>query len=203
MIESVAELGRSDVSILVRVRSLEAGLIGRALDAGANGVIVPMVSTAEQARAAVSASHYPPLGQRSWGPIFDTYEAGTTPSDRNAAVMCAVMIETPAGLDNALDIAATPGIDMVFVGPFDLALALGVNVDVLLSDTTETGPLQRIVQACTTAGIIAGAFGGTPERAARLRRHGFTYLAAATDALVITRGARSLRDNIDTPESKS
>lgn len=128
--------------------------------------------------------------------MFEGYETAVSTSERNASVVCAVMVETPAGLDKVEEIAATPGVDMVFVGPFDLALALGVDVDAMLADTSLTGILGRIVGACRAAGVTAGAFGGTPERASQLLRQGFTFVAAATDALSIQRGTATILDEV-------
>jgi 4-hydroxy-2-oxoheptanedioate aldolase len=187
IIAGLAELGAAQIRTVVRVRSLDAGLIGRALDAGADGVIVPMVANAEQAAEAVRATFYPPLGERSWGPIASYESSGETPE-----VMCAVMIETAPGLANATEIAATPGLGMIFVGPIDLSLALGLELDQLLEDFGKSSPLATIVASCERAGIVAGAFAGTPERAVLLRRHGFTVVATVTDALIATRGGRLL-----------
>ena len=188
-IQGIAELRGSPATVVVRVRSLDAGLIGRALDSGSDGVIVPMVSTAEQAAAAVRATYYPPLGERSWGPIAADY--GTSTAEVNRDILCAVMVETPDALAHIDEIAATPGLSMIFVGPFDLSIALGRDVDGLLADFTDDSPLQVVVASCRAAGITAGAFAGTPERAQLLLKHGFTFVAAATDGLIVTRGGQS------------
>ncbi|MEP6796544.1 MAG: aldolase/citrate lyase family protein [Lapillicoccus sp.] len=181
-----AEPGR----VLVRVRSLDAGLIGRALDAGARGVVVPMVESAEQARAAVAAVRYPPSGSRSFGPIRAPYGAPSDTAAANAANLCAVMIETAAALDAVEVIAAVPGVDLLFVGPFDLSLALGTDVDSLLAE--DDGPLTRVVAAAAATGIRAGAFAGTPDRARRMAALGFTLIAATSDTDVVERGLSSV-----------
>lgn len=171
-------------TIVVRVAANDPTLIGRALDAGADGVIVPLVDNAAQAAAAVRAAHYPPKGARSWGPLSG--QAGDWNSVRP---LTAVMIETREGLDNAAEICGVDGVDMVFVGPFDLSLALGLEVDTLLADRTESSPLGRIVASARAAGILAGAYAGAPERAAVLRDHGFTWIAASNDLGLLTQGA--------------
>lgn len=173
--------------LLVRVRSLDDGLVGRALDAGAHGVIVPMVESVEQARAAVAAVRYPPEGRRSFGPITAPHGAPSDTAAANAANLCAVMIETEAALEAVEEIAAVPGVDLLFVGPFDLSLALGTDVDTLLADG-DAGPLGRVVAAAEATGIRAGAFGGTPARAVRMAELGFTLIAATTDIDVVERG---------------
>ena len=170
-------------TILVRVAANDLTLIGRALDAGADGVIVPLVSTADEAAAAVAAAHHPPKGIRSWGPLAG-YDI-----DPSRPPLCAVMVETADALDQVAAIASTPGVDMIFVGPFDLSLALGLEVNELIADTSESSPLRRIVAACRDAGIIAGAFAGAPERAVHLREHGFDWIAVDTDTGLLALGA--------------
>lgn len=175
----------SSVPRWVRVRSLDAGLIGRALDAGADGVIVPMVESAAQARAAVAASAYPPAGSRSWGP----FGAGYSSPSAAPPTLCAVMIETSSALDDVDAIAAVEGVGMLFVGPFDLALALGLDLDAMLADDSTESPLRRVAEAARSAGLRAGAFAGTPERAARLFDLGYDDVAVTTDAALIGLGA--------------
>jgi 4-hydroxy-2-oxoheptanedioate aldolase len=175
---------------LVRVRSNDYGLIGRALDSGAQGVIVPMVNSAVEARVAVAAANYPPVGTRSWGPMTGAY--GSPAAVVRHALTCSVMIETPAALDAVDEIAAVPGVDMLFVGPFDLAIALGLEVDLLLSGADAADPLPRIVAAAKAAGISAGAFAGSPERGAVLAALGFEVVAVATEATLLERGAASM-----------
>lgn len=174
----------------VRVADQSPAGIGRVLDLGASGVIVPLVDTVEQAAAVAASCRYPPLGSRSWGPM--TGLVGRTapdPGQANAGVMCAVMVETAGGIDAVQAIAATPGVDMVFVGPFDLSLALGLDVDDMVNDTSPTSPLARIVRACTDAGIRAGVFAGAPERAHRLATFGFSDIVVFTDAALLADAA--------------
>lgn len=159
----------------VRVRSLDAGLIGRALDGGADGVIVPQVSSAAEARAVVAASHYPPRGDRSWGPIVE----------HSPDAVVGVMVENAAGLANVAEIAAS-GADLIFVGPYDLALSLGTTVDALLDEQTT---LATIRDAAIAAGIALGAFAGTPARAARFAALGYRQLAVTTDGQLVADAA--------------
>lgn len=171
----------------VRVRSLDEGLIGRALDSGAQGVVVPMIESAEQAARAAKASLYPPLGVRSWGPIASGYSTpGKAP---HSDMVCGVMIETATALEQIEAIAATPGIDMLFVGPFDLSLALGMELEELLKAEGADAPLRRIIDAARAAGIRAGAFGGEPKKAAVLTALGFDSVAVSTDTVLIELGA--------------
>lgn len=193
-------LAGSSTPWLVRVPAVDAAWIGAALDAGAHGVIVPSVTGAEDARRAALAARYPPLGERSWGP-FATLWAGTapTPEDANDAIRCWVMIETPGALDEVDQIAATPGVDGLFIGPYDLALSHGSTVDALLDDDSPDGPIGRVVSAAQRQGIEVGAFGGSPQNALRLRGHGIGHLAVATDAAVVAAGVRAVLDAVDGP----
>ena len=171
----------------VRVPHNSPSWIGRALDAGARGVIVPMVQDAAQARLAADACRYAPVGTRSWGPMA-AYWGGevATPTESNERVRCAVMVETPEAVENVEAIAATPGVDMVFVGPFDLSIALGTTVEALLADTSPESPLDRVVAACAAAGITPGSFAGSVPIATALLARGFRSVAVAVDTAILT-----------------
>ena len=180
------------VPVWVRLADDRAAGIGRVLDAGAAGVIVPMVNSVEQAAAAVTACRYPPDGERSWGPMAPLVgRAAPDPKTANRAVGCAVMVETARALADVAAIAAVPGVDMVFVGPFDLGLALGRPVDDLLADDAPTAPLPTVVRACRSAGIRAGGFAGDPARAERLVALGFDDVVVGTDAGLLVGAART------------
>ncbi|WP_298456760.1 HpcH/HpaI aldolase/citrate lyase family protein [uncultured Cellulomonas sp.] len=201
VVESLAVLagpgrpGRTS-PVLVRVPALDSAWIGRALDAGATGVLVPLVQDEHEAAAAARACRYPPAGGRSWGgwgAVWGLDVPGT--EDANREVMCAVMVETPSALDRVEAIAGTPGVDMVFVGPFDLSIALGTDHASLLADRSPDGPLARVIRACRAAGVHAGAYAGTLEAARALREHGFSWIATVTDAgLLASAGADLVRD---------
>jgi 4-hydroxy-2-oxoheptanedioate aldolase len=190
VIDAVAAIHavRADLPVWVRVRSNDDGLIGRALDAGATGVIVPMVDDAAQAVAAVAASLYAPQGRRSLGPSLQGGGYAGAAGDP----ACAVMVETATGLANCESIAKTPGLKMIFVGPWDLALALGLSLDELLALEGDASPLVRIAAACSAAGIRAGAFAGTPERGRVLVALGFEVVAIATEDSLFAAGAASV-----------
>jgi len=109
----------------------------------------------------------------------------------NATVRCLVMVESVGALADVDEIAATPGVDGLFVGPFDLALALGSTVDALLDDRSDGNPLGRVVAAAQRHGILVAGFAGTPVNAQRLRAHGIRCLAVTTDLALVTEGARA------------
>lgn len=196
--EALLHRSAGSAPMLVRVAANDPALIGRVLDAGADGVVVPLVDSVADARAAASASHYPPLGTRSWGPLHGSRPVHAPGGDAgpHAVPLCAVMIETAAGLDAVGEIAAVEGIDMLFVGPFDLSLALGLHVDELLAATEDDAPLPRILRACRDAGIMAGAYAGSPERAALLAAAGFDWIASTTDTALLQLGVAGLREDL-------
>ncbi|MBT2503674.1 HpcH/HpaI aldolase/citrate lyase family protein [Curtobacterium sp. ISL-83] len=187
--EAGRELARAGRPFAVRVGAVDAAAIGYALDIGASTVIVPQVETAAQAELVVRAAHYPPRGERSWGPLAPLWGAAP-PDPTSARPQVAVMIETARGLDAVEAIASVPGVDLLFVGPFDLALSLGRDVDELLRDAD--GPLERIRHAGVAAGVMLGGFAGTGERAEHLRARGFDCVAVATDLGVIAAGVNTI-----------
>ncbi|WNB84573.1 aldolase/citrate lyase family protein [Cellulomonas sp. ATA003] len=195
VLAGTAQPGRTS-PVLVRVPTLDAAWIGRALDAGASGVLVPLVDDEHEAAAAARACRYPPVGGRSRGSWAAVWGAAVPePEQANRDVMCAVMVETPTALERVEAIARTPGVDMVFVGPFDLTLALGTDHASLLADRSPDGPLARVVRACRDAGVRAGAYAGDLESARTLRAHGFGWIATVTDAgLLASAGADLVRD---------
>ncbi|MBM6402370.1 HpcH/HpaI aldolase family protein [Phycicoccus sonneratiae] len=190
-------LGRALASVptpfLVRVPAVDAAWIGAALDAGAAGVVVPSVTSAADAERAALAARYPPLGERSWGPFAPLWGGvAQDPEAANELVRCWVMVETPGALDDVEAIAATPGVDGLFVGPLDLALSLGTTVEALLDDDDPDGPLARVVAAAGRQGLLVGAFAGSPAAARRLRAHGIGFLAVTSDAAVLAAGVRAV-----------
>jgi 4-hydroxy-2-oxoheptanedioate aldolase len=177
--------------LVVRVPSCDFTAIGAALDAGARAVIVPQIESATQAQQAVSATFYPPIGDRSWGQFGRIWGGATlTAEEANGSITCAVMIESAAALLAVDEIAAVEGVGQLFVGPYDLSLSLGTTVPVLLDDDSDGSPLARIVQAAAAYGSTVGGFAGTPEIADRLWERGISCVAVATDLWITAEGAR-------------
>jgi 2-keto-3-deoxy-L-rhamnonate aldolase RhmA len=183
-LEAAIGLVPPDIPVLVRTAENTAQAIGMALDAGAEGVIVPLVETAKQARNAVSFAKYPPRGQRSGGglrPLADF--AGYVDGADKLVVM--VMIETARGVTNAAEIAAVDGVDMVFIGTGDLSLSIGTFPAMHHDHSVACADIHR---ACRAAWTPCGIF--TPSLdAARLRRQqGYRMVVTANDADVLARG---------------
>lgn len=140
----------------VRVPWNEPGIIGRVLDAGAMGVIIPMVNSADEARAAVSACRYHPLGGRSYGPSRASWYGGADYFEHaNEEVACIPMIETARSVEHLDEILAVPGIDAVYVGPSDLSVTYGQTPRPDNDGAFEAARI-KIATACAARGITAG-----------------------------------------------
>jgi len=167
---------------LVRVEANDPTPIGRALDAGAAGVIVPLVNDAAGAARAVAAATYPPNGIRSYGPMRSQLRIGPVPAEADRDTVVLAMIETPEGLANVEEICAVPGLDGVYVGPSDLRLAVGGAhpQDPAVADEFEAA-VTRVREAAAAAGVAAGIH--TPDGAVAARRlaEGFTFASVASD----------------------
>ena len=167
---------------LVRVEANDPTPIGRALDAGAAGVIVPLVNDAAGAARAVAAATYPPNGIRSYGPMRSQLRIGPVPAEADRDTVVLAMIETPEGLANVEEICAVPGLDGVYVGPSDLRLAVGGAhpQDPAVADQFEAA-VTRVREAAAAAGVAAGIH--TPDGAVAARRlaEGFTFASVASD----------------------
>jgi 2-keto-3-deoxy-L-rhamnonate aldolase RhmA len=179
-LEAAIAVAPPSVPCLVRVEDDSATAIGRALDAGAEGVIVPLVETGKQAARAVSACHYPPKGHRSGGGIRPLRQAGYMAAAADA-VAVGLMIETKTGLANAAAIAATKGADFVFIGTGDLALSLGTQP----GSAAHSKACGAILRTCRKAGTPCGTFTMSPEAAAAQTADGFWMTVVANDVSAV------------------
>ena len=167
---------------MVRVEANNATPIGRALDAGAAGVIVPLIDTAEDAAQAVRAARYPPSGIRSYGPTRSGLRFGPTPAVANAATVVLAMIETRAGLENVAEICATPGLDGIYVGPSDLCLAVGGKFpgDPDVAERFDVA-IALIARVAADAGVAAGIHTQSGEVARQRLAEGYTFATVSSD----------------------
>jgi 4-hydroxy-2-oxoheptanedioate aldolase len=156
---------------------------------------VPLVNTAEDAVKAVAAGRYPPTGIRSYGPMRSMLRIGPTPAEANESVVVLAMIETPEGLENVEAIAATPGLDGLYIGPSDLTIAVGGSgpIDPSVADAFEAA-LVRIRRACEDNGIAAGLHTRSGEEAAKRTSEGFTLLSVAGDVAHFEAASRAHLD---------
>jgi 4-hydroxy-2-oxoheptanedioate aldolase len=183
----------SGVVPMARVPWLEPGIIMKALDAGAYGIVCPMVNDAGQAAEFVSYMRYPPLGQRSFGPTRVSVAAGADYGAKaNDEMLAFAMIETKEGMANLAAIAATPGLDGLYVGPADLTLGLAQGRLPAGFDREEPemiGALKEILAACKANNIRAALHCGTPEYAARAIEWGFNMTTVSGDSRLLASAA--------------
>jgi 2-keto-3-deoxy-L-rhamnonate aldolase RhmA len=190
-IEAAIGATPSDVPVLVRVAENSPRAIGEALDAGAEGVIVPLVETAEQARQAVRAAHYPPRGARSGGGVRPLADFVSYVEGARAGIVVVVMIETVRGVENARAIASVDGVDLVLIGVGDLALSLGVFPEF---EARHEAACEEILAACRAESRLCGAFTNSVEAAKTRREQGYRLVATANDIDLASRGFRESAD---------
>jgi 4-hydroxy-2-oxoheptanedioate aldolase len=179
---------------VVRVPWTDQPTIMRVLDFGAAGVIVPMVNSAADAAAAAAAMRYPPEGIRSYGQTRNGY---ASPAEANADVVLLVMIETAEALSNVDEIASTPGVDGLFIGPVDLGLSLGLPLDFTGTAPRILEATDAIVAAAERAGRFVGGVCSAPQHAEELVRHGLAFVALGADVGYIKIGIANERANLE------
>jgi len=183
------------VPAMVRVPGHGQEAIAAALDSGARGIVVPRVSTEGEARMAVKAARYPPDGERGVGPgrasaygyrIFDYLAAA------NSSIVVAVQVETAQGLANAGEIAATDGVDVVFVGPGDLSVSIGATGEAGGERLQEA--IGSIIAAASAAGKTAGIFCAGPQDVVRWAAVGASFFILGSDAIFLGSGVAAATD---------
>ncbi len=184
----------SGVVPMARVPWREPGIIMKSLDAGAMGIICPMINTGAEAAEFVSYMRYPPHGQRSFGPTRAAFAYGGYSTAANDEVLAFAMIETQAGLDNLEEITATPGLDGIYIGPADLTLGTqnGRLAPAFDREEPEMIEMIRHIQSvCHKNGLKAALHCGTPDYAARAIGWGFDMTTVAGDSRLLASAAQS------------
>lgn len=178
---------------MVRIPSASQVFIQRALDMGAMGIVVPSVRTPEEARAIVSATRYPPQGTRSWGPLrasgytFDNEDYFNRANDN---ILVTLIIETKEAVENIEAIARVPGIDVLYLGPWDLCLSLGLNP--LHQPHPEVEQVVEQMLAAGKAGAAAVGIGSsTPDQVRQRLAKGLTYITYGPDYSLMIAAARA------------
>jgi 2-dehydro-3-deoxyglucarate aldolase/4-hydroxy-2-oxoheptanedioate aldolase len=166
-----------EIPCLVRVEDHSPRAIGTALDAGAEGVIVPLVETGRQAATVAAAAHYPPKGVRSGGGVRPLRNFGAYVAGAPEAIAVGVMIETTTGVKNAVAIAATKNVDFVFIGTGDLALSLGAAP----GSTAHSRACGKILRACRKVGTACGTFSFGGKAAAERLAEGYALAVVHND----------------------
>ncbi len=190
-------IGGTDAVPLVRIPSADPVFIQRSLDIGGMGIAVPMVRTVAEAEAIVSASRYPPHGKRSFGPLRASrytieYEEYFERANENVLIM--LIIETTEAVENLEEIARVPGIDVLFIGAFDLCLSMGLNpFDMPLPEIEAV--MDRALEVGRSSGVAVGAGAGNPEELKALAARGFTFLSYGPDYQLL---AKSIQPGVET-----
>lgn len=180
---------------LVRIPVGDFSTVSRVFDAGAAGVVAPMINSADDARALVEFAKFAPAGGRSWGPTPALALSGMSGDDylraANGMHLAIAMVETSASLDALDEILDVDGIDGVLVGPSDLSLALTGGTLIEPHSALVQAALDRVLDRCRAHGKLATVFCANGERASQLFAAGFQVCAAGTDAAIFDAGARA------------
>lgn len=180
---------------MARIPVGEFQTASKLLDVGASGIIAPMINTVEDARRFASFMKFPPVGERSWGPLASMILNAVQPADylkgANGACLSFAMIETREALANIDDILAVPGLDAIFMGPSDLSITLSRGQTLNLTSAEVEKALDHALARAKAAGKIAGAYAPTGERAAEFAKRGFAFIALGSDTVSLRMGAQA------------
>lgn len=178
---------------LVRVPWNDPGVIMKALDAGAMGIICPMINTREEAQRFVATTSYAPRGMRSFGPVRALHVYGADyPQWANDQIIRFAMIETRQALDNLEAILSVEGLDAVYVGPSDLSLSMGCTATFDDVDPPAAQAIEHILARAQAHGLFAGIHNGRPEVAQARIRMGYRLTTISSDARLIAAGAQAV-----------
>jgi 4-hydroxy-2-oxoheptanedioate aldolase len=190
-VHMLTAIATTDTIPLVRVPWLEPGMIMKMLDAGACGIICPMINSRAEAEQLVSVTRYPPLGSRSFGPVRALLAAGADyPYHANQQVINFAMIETRAALDHLDEILSVDGLDAVYIGPADLSLALGCSPQFDQEEAPVVAAIDFILERARAHGVVAAIHNGSAEYAKRMIDKGFQLVTISSDARLMAAGAQ-------------
>jgi 4-hydroxy-2-oxoheptanedioate aldolase len=198
MTNAIRAIEARGVVPLARSWSHSPEVLARILDAGALGVVVPHVSTAEEATALARAVRFPPAGERSSGSTRAATLADYV--DRaNDEILLIPMIEDPAGVDNIEAIMAVDGVDAALVGTSDLALAMGIRREEVAGNAEHERMVMRVLEGCRNVGKAAGVPVGDAAAANRWIARGFQFIDLSNDLAMLRATARSQLAQIEKP----
>lgn len=193
MVGMLQAISTTETVPLVRVPWLEPGILMKTLDAGAYGVICPMVNSADDAAKLVAYTTYAPRGTRSFGPVRALLYAGQDyPQHADSTVVRFAMIETAQALDNLDAILAVEGLDAVYIGPSDLSLALGCAPTFDEVEPPVAQAIDHILARAKAHGVRAAVHNGTPAYARARAAKGFDLVTVSSDARLMAAGAQQL-----------
>ncbi len=178
---------------IVRVPWLDPAALMKALDAGAYGIICPMVNTREECQRLVSYTHYAPMGSRSFGPVrASIYGGADYPTEANKTIVIFAMIETAQALDNLDAILSVEGLDAIYIGPSDLSLALGCKPQFDDVEPKVAQAMDHILARAKAHGVRAGVHNGRPDVARARIAKGFDFVTVSSDARLLAAGSQEL-----------
>ncbi len=196
-ISMLQAISGSGVIPLVRARWNSPDHLMQVLDAGAQGIICPMIRDVRDVEDFLSACHYPPQGIRSFGPIraqllseADYFNAA------NDSILKFAMIERKEAYENLEAIAAVPGLTGLYVGPFDLSVSMGIKEKGNLKDPRMLDILEQVLSACRKNNLKAGVFSVNPEDAREMQRLGFDLVSCGSDTRILSLGAAALAEDM-------
>jgi len=192
LIHLLQAVGNTKMVPVVRVPWNDAVAVKRALDAGAQTLLFPMIQTADEARRAVASTRYPPEGVRGMAGMSRASRYGTSRDylrSANQSLGVVVQLESPQAIARLEEIAAVPGVDALFVGPADLSGAMGHAGE--LMHPAVMNLMTDAAERAEAVGVPIGTLGGTPEEVARYRAAGYDFLAVSSDLGLLMRGAQA------------
>ena len=186
-IQMLQAISTTDAVPMARVNWNTPGDIMKLLDAGAYGIVCPMIETREECEAFVGACRYPPLGYRSLGPTRARVYGGADYAERaNDTIIALAMIETQKGYDNRDEIMSVEGLDGVFIGIGDLRLTMTGRAGLDASDAIVDAALDELLAAAQRHGVVAGLFAAGPEHGVEMIRRGYQIVSVATDTVILS-----------------
>jgi len=189
-VEMIRAINTTSTPTIVRVPWLDPASIMKTLDAGATGIICPMINNKEQAQKLVEYASYAPMGTRSFGPTRAPFIYGDNYQPiANSSILVIAMIETKEALENLDDIIGTEGIDAIFIGPSDLSLSLGYPAIFNNEDPFIVETIERIVKTTKKYGKYIGLYNTEVEYALRMVKLGFDYVTVSNDSSYIAQAA--------------
>lgn len=181
---------------MARVRQNNFSAIGRLLDQGALGIVVPLVNSAAEARAAANAVRYPPRGGRSMGAFLARYHGPDYDQWADDEIFLAVQIESAQAVESAEDILAVEGVDGCWIGPKDLARSMGVDVNTPAGRQAHEAAILRVLAACRKTNKIPGIDGSGEGQAQRWLNHGLQFVTATGDSGLLINGGQSMLERL-------
>lgn len=194
---STAVLRHMGIPVMVRVASSEPAFISKTLDLGVDGIMIPAVETADQAREIVNASKFAPIGKRGMGGPSAANQYGLVPTEpfiqsENRRVITIAQIETKQGIDHIDEILEVEGIDLFFIGPFDLSQSLGVTGQ--MDHPFMRDAIQTVLEKAKATGKVVGIHGPTPDFVGYWRKQGIQFFTYGMDTVLLRQAVQSAFD---------